>query len=174
MKIKFKHQQFQLDAVKSVVDCFEGQPNEMSRFTLDRGIRQKPEQITIEESENPEIMTVGFRNKPIMLTDEELLENIWKVQKRNGLNLSERLAVTPKVRCNLTVEMETGTGKTYTYIRTMFELYKKYGWSKYIVVVPSIAIREGVLKTFQITEDHFMAEYSGTRCQDNFFMNFKG
>jgi len=167
MKLKFKHQQFQLDAVKSVVDCFEGQVNEMSRFTLDRGIRQKPEQITTDEWENPELLTVGFRNKPIMLTDEELLENIRKVQRRNGLKVSDRLAVMPKVRCNLTVEMETGTGKTYTYIRTMFELYKKYGWSKYIVVVPSIAIREGVLKTFQITEDHFMAEYG---CKARYFV----
>lgn len=79
-------------------------------------------------------------------------------RRQNGLKVSERL----EGRYNLTVEMETGTGKTYTYIRTMFELYKKYGWSKFIIIVPSIAIREGVLKTFQMTEDHFMAEY-GTK-----------
>ncbi|PLT48053.1 Type III restriction enzyme, res subunit:DEAD/DEAH box helicase, N-terminal [Paenibacillus pasadenensis] len=156
MKIKFKHQQFQLDAVKSIVDVFQGQPNESSRFTLDKGRRQKSveigdlfQQTTSNESE------YGFKNNPIKLVDQEVLSNIQTVQRQNGLKLSERL----EGKFNLTVEMETGTGKTYTYIRTMFELYKKYGWSKFIIVVPSIAIREGVLKTFQITEDHFMTEY---------------
>jgi type III restriction enzyme len=97
----------------------------------------------------------GFKNNPIKLIDQEVLSNIQAIQRQNGLKLSERL----EGKYNLTVEMETGTGKTYTYIRTMYELYKKYGWSKFIIVVPSIAIREGVLKTFQITEDHFMSEY---------------
>ena len=161
MKIKFKHQQFQLDAVQSVVDCFCGQPNETSQFTLDRGNRRKPEQLRLGENlERVEIWDVGFRNKPIQLTDLEVLENIRTVQRRNGLKPSEKIERRKgETIYNLTVEMETGTGKTYTYIRTMFELYRTYGWSKYIVVVPSIAIREGVLKTFQITEDHFMAEY---------------
>jgi len=156
MKIKFKHQQFQQDAVKSIVDVFQGQPNESSRFTLDKGRRQKSveigdlfQQTTGNESE------YGFKNNPIKLIDQEVLNNIQSTQRNNGLKMSERL----EGKFNLTVEMETGTGKTYTYIRTMFELYKKYGWSKFIIVVPSIAIREGVLKTFQITEDHFMAEY---------------
>ncbi|QQE74415.1 DEAD/DEAH box helicase family protein [Brevibacillus composti] len=155
MKIKFKHQQFQLDAVKSIVDVFQGQPNESSRFTLDKGRRQKSVemgdlfQTTSGESD------YGFKNNPIKLIDQEVLSNIQAIQRQNGLKLSERL----EGKYNLTVEMETGTGKTYTYIRTMFELYKKYGWSKFIIVVPSIAIREGVLKTFQITEDHFMSEY---------------
>src|SRR5690554_3228365 len=97
----------------------------------------------------------GFKNSPILLTDDQILANIKKVQQRNGLRLSEKL----EGRYNLTIEMETGTGKTYTYIKTMFELDKKYGWSKFIVVVPSIAIREGVYKIFQLTEDHFMSEY---------------
>ncbi|WP_019537244.1 type III restriction-modification system endonuclease [Paenibacillus ginsengihumi] len=155
MKIKFKHQQFQLDAVKSIVDVFQGQPNESSRFTLDKGRRQKSVemgdlfQTTSGESD------YGFKNNPIKLIDQEVLSNIQAIQRQNGLKLSERL----EGQYNLTVEMETGTGKTYTYIRTMYELYKKYGWSKFIIVVPSIAIREGVLKTFQITEDHFMSEY---------------
>ncbi|MCT2194815.1 DEAD/DEAH box helicase family protein [Paenibacillus sp. p3-SID1389] len=155
MKIKFKHQQFQLDAVKSIVDVFQGQPNESSRFTLDKGRRQKSVemgdlfQTTSGESD------YGFKNNPIKLIDQEVLSNIQAIQRQNGLKLSERL----EGKYNLTVEMETGTGKTYTYIRTMYELYKKYGWSKFIIVVPSIAIREGVLKTFQITEDHFMSEY---------------
>ncbi|GFR37316.1 type III restriction endonuclease subunit R [Insulibacter thermoxylanivorax] len=160
MKIKFKHQQFQLDAVKSVVDCFEGQPNELSRFTLDRGRRQKPEQLAMDDLANAEQANIGFKNNAIQLIDHEILKNIQSVQRRNGLKISEKL----EGKYNLTIEMETGTGKTYTYIRTMFELYQKYGWSKFIVVVPSIAIREGVLKTFQITEDHFMSEY-GTKAR---------
>ncbi|MBG9794535.1 restriction endonuclease subunit R [Paenibacillus dendritiformis] len=160
MKIKFKHQQFQLDAVKSIVDCFEGQPNELSRFTLDRGRRQKPEQMVMDDLANAEQANIGFKNTAIQLIDQEILKNIQTVQRKNGLKISEKL----EGKYNLTIEMETGTGKTYTYIRTMFELYQKYGWSKFIVVVPSIAIREGVLKTFQITEDHFMSEY-GTKAR---------
>lgn len=160
MKIKFKHQQFQLDAVKSIVDCFEGQPNELSRFTLDRGRRQKPEQMVMDDLANAEVANIGFKNNAIQLIDQEILKNIQTVQRKNGLKISEKL----EGKYNLTIEMETGTGKTYTYIRTMFELYQKYGWSKFIVVVPSIAIREGVLKTFQITEDHFMSEY-GTKAR---------
>jgi len=160
LKIKFKHQQFQLDAVKSIVDCFEGQPNELPRFTLDRGRRQKPEQMVMEDLANAEQANIGFKNNAIQLMDHEILKNIQTVQRKNGLKISEKL----EGKYNLTIEMETGTGKTYTYIRTMFELYQKYGWSKFIVVVPSIAIREGVLKTFQITEDHFMSEY-GTKAR---------
>lgn len=156
MKIKFKHQQFQLDAVKSIVDIFQGQPNESSRFTLDKGRRQKSVEIgDLFHQTSGNDSEYGFKNNPIKLVDQEVLSNIQAIQRQNGLKLSERL----EGKYNLTVEMETGTGKTYTYIRTMFELYKKYGWSKFIIVVPSIAIREGVLKTFQITEDHFMMEY---------------
>lgn len=156
MKIKFKHQHFQLDAVKSIVDVFQGQPNESSRFTLDKGRRQKSVEIgDLFQQTGGNDSEYGFKNNPIKLVDQAILGNIQAIQRQSGLKLSERL----EGKYNLTVEMETGTGKTYTYIRTMFELYKKYGWSKFIIVVPSIAIREGVLKTFQITEDHFMAEY---------------
>lgn len=156
MKIKFKHQQFQADAVKSIIDVFNGQPNESSRFTLDKGRRQKTEYSgDLFESTTTNESDYGFKNNPIKLIDQEVLNNIQTTQRNNGLKMSERL----EGKFNLTVEMETGTGKTYTYIRTMFELYKKYGWSKFIIVVPSIAIREGVLKTFEITEDHFMSEY---------------
>lgn len=153
MKIKFKEQQFQIDAVQSVVDCFRGQPNQVSHFQLDRGMAKGEiagQQMLLLES--------GFKNNPIMLSEEEVLENIRKVQLRNGLKPSASLAG----RYNLTIEMETGTGKTYTYIRTMYELYRAYGWSKFIIVVPSIAIREGVYKSFQMTEDHFMDLY-GTK-----------
>ncbi|WP_341346612.1 DEAD/DEAH box helicase family protein [Paenibacillus sp. FSL H3-0469] len=156
MKIKFKQQQFQLDAIKSIVDVFQGQPNESSRFTLDKGRRQKSVEIgDLFRQTSGYDSEYGFKNNPIKLVEQEVLDNIQAMQRHNGLKLSERL----EGKYNLTVEMETGTGKTYAYIRTMFELYKKYGWSKFIIVVPSIAIREGVLKTFKITEDHFMAEY---------------
>jgi len=114
----------------------------------------------MEDLANAEQANIGFKNNAIQLIDQEILKNIQTVQRKNGLKISEKL----EGKYNLTIEMETGTGKTYTYIRTMFELYQKYGWSKFIVVVPSIAIREGVLKTFQITEDHFMSEY-GTKAR---------
>lgn len=151
MRLKFKEQQFQLDAVKSVVDCFTGQEKETSRFNLDRGRSQKEivGQVSAFDEE------IGFKNKNIQIDSIDILKNIKEVQKRNGLIPSRTL----KGKYNLTIEMETGTGKTYTYIRTMYELYKHYGWSKYIIVVPSIAIREGVYKSFQITEDHFMSIY---------------
>jgi len=162
MKIKFKQQQFQHDAVQSVVDAFAGQPNEASRFALDKGRRQKHEyagDLTLPDL-GGNASEFGYRNAPVRLLDHEVHANIQAVQRRNGIKLSERL----EGKYNLTVEMETGTGKTYTYIRTMYELYKKYGWGKFIVVVPSIAIREGVLKTFRMTEDHFIAEY-GTKAR---------
>ncbi len=153
MKIKFKEQKFQLEAVQAVVDCFKGQINETSKFTLDRGRTKaalKGQTFFLNEK--------GFKNKSIALPDIDVLENIKKVQLRNGLKPSDKL----EGKYNLTIEMETGTGKTYTYIRTMYELYRAYGWSKYIIVVPSIAIREGVYKSFQMTEEHFMDLY-GTK-----------
>ncbi len=153
MKIKFKEQGFQLDAVQAVVDCFRGQTNESSNFILDRG-RVKGEV----EGQTSFLSEIGFKNNHIRISDEDILKNIKKVQLQNGLKPSDKL----EGKYNLTIEMETGTGKTYTYIRTMYELYKAYGWSKYIIVVPSIAIREGVYKSFQITEDHFMDIY-GTK-----------
>lgn len=92
------------------------------------------------------------------LSDEQLLSNIHTLQSQNNIKLSPVL-IKNLGRCSLDIEMETGTGKTYVYIKTMFELNKKYGWSKFIVVVPSIAIREGVKKFFEITSDHFMEPY---------------
>ncbi len=160
MKIKFKQQPFQLDAVRSVVDCFNGQPALQSRYTLNEGRRQKPVQTELAWTGGGSALEehgadLGYGNSPIQLLPHQVLDNVQAVQKERGLRRSERL----EGHYNLTVEMETGTGKTYTYIRTMFELHKRYGWGKYIVVVPSIAIREGVLKSFQLTEEHFMAEY---------------
>ncbi len=152
MKLQFKHQKFQADAAKAVCDVFAGQPYLKPSYMMDKGYVKK-EQITIDEAER----FIGFGNSPLMpeLNDGVILENINKIQRSNQIEPSKQL----EGRYNLTVEMETGVGKTYTYIKTMYELSKRYGWSKYIVVVPSVAIREGVYKSFQITEDHFVEEY---------------
>lgn len=105
----------------------------------------------------------GFKNELVELSDEQLLKNIQILQSQNNIKRSSSL-VKELGRCSLDIEMETGTGKTYVYIKTMFELNKKFGWSKFIVVVPSIAIREGVKKTFEITAEHFM-EYYGKKAR---------
>ncbi|MDX9790106.1 MAG: DEAD/DEAH box helicase family protein [Candidatus Kapabacteria bacterium] len=169
MKLQFKEQQFQLDAVKSVVDCFAGQPIKTNRFTLERSkdIIKKAKQIAADKSYSGtlelEVMeSIGYRNTPIQITDNQILENLKRVQFSNDIPESTQLE-RPKglnLGYNLTIEMETGTGKTYTYIRTMFELNKEYGWSKFIIIVPSIAIREGVYKSFQVTQDHFQEIYN--------------
>ena len=155
MKLKFKKQPFQQNAVLSVVDCFAGQPNDVARFMLDKAVDNADKQQMTLLAEPEFSMDIGFRNKEIKLVDGEVLANIRAVQQRGGLVPSDKL----DGKYNLTIEMETGTGKTYTYIKTMFELSRRYGWNKFIVVVPSVAIREGVHKAFQMTEDHFMEEY---------------
>lgn len=150
MKIRFKHQQYQLDAVKAVVDCFASQPYSSGfRYTIDPG---KGSSNLFEEYE-------GIRNYPIKLGEDEILRNIQKVQKSQNLPPDSKLIKTPICNINLDVEMETGTGKTYVYTRTIFELHKRYGWSKFIIVVPSIAIREGVAKSFEMTKEHFLEDY---------------
>ena len=101
----------------------------------------------------------GFKNADIQLTDAQLIENIHAVQRRQNLPLSDKLVASAGCKVNLDVEMETGTGKTYCYIKTIFEMNKRYGWTKFIVVVPSIAIREGVYKSLEITADHFTESY---------------
>lgn len=149
MKLRFKHQKFQADAAKAVVDVFAGQPkNEGFSYLIDKG-SSNPAQIELDEN------FTGFKNAQIVLDENVVLNNLQQVQRANLIKPSERL----EGYYNLTVEMETGVGKTYTYIKTMYELNQKYGWSKFIVVVPSIAIREGVYKSFQITENHFAEEY---------------
>lgn len=149
MKLQFKHQKFQADAAKAVVDVFAGQPYLTPTYLMDKGLGQ----IGVEEERD----FTGWRNERIIpeLTDSVILGNLNKVQRAN------QIAPSPKLegRYNLTIEMETGVGKTYTYIKTMYELNKHYGWSKFIVVVPSIAIREGVYKSFQVTQEHFAEEY---------------
>ena len=151
MKLQFKHQKFQADAAKAVVDVFAGQPYLTPTYMMDRGDGNY--QIGLEDDTD----FTGWRNERIVpeLSDKLILEHLQKVQRTNQIKPSEKL----EGRYNLTIEMETGVGKTYTYIKTMYELNKHYGWSKFIVVVPSIAIREGVYKSFQVTQDHFAEEY---------------
>lgn len=152
MKLQFKHQKFQADAAQAVCDVFAGQLYLTPSYMMDKGY-VKNEQLTTEEAKR----FTGFGNAGIVsdLNDSIILENINKIQRRNQIEPSKQL----EGRYNLTVEMETGVGKTYTYIKTMYELSKRYGWSKFIVVVPSVAIREGAYKSFQITEEHFAEEY---------------
>lgn len=152
MKLQFKQQKFQADAAKSVCDVFAGQPCLTPSYMMDKGY-VKNEQIALDEAER----FTGFGNSRLVpeLNDGIILENINKIQRSHQIEPSKQL----EGRYNLTVEMETGVGKTYTYIKTMYELNKRYGWSKFIIVVPSVAIREGVYKSFQITEEHFAEEY---------------
>jgi len=145
MKLQFRHQRFQEEAAKAVCDVFAGQPFSAPTYMIDPGLGQHSFE---------EIMT-GFNNAPISVADEKILERIRAIQRNCQIKPSDALCG----RYNLTVEMETGVGKTYTYIKTMYELNKRYGWSKFIVVVPSVAIREGVYKSFQMTEEHFAENY---------------
>lgn len=151
MKLQFKHQKFQADAAKAVVDVFAGQPYLTPSYMMDKGVETNQYSI-IEDGE-----FTGWSNQKIVpeLGDRLVLEHIQKIQRSNQIQPSDKL----EGRYNLTIEMETGVGKTYTYIKTMYELNKHYGWSKFIVVVPSVAIREGVYKSFQVTQEHFAEEY---------------
>ena len=163
MKLQFKVQQYQTDAVDSVVGVFAGQPkHDGISYRIDPG-KAKPVASPglFETNETPDS---GLRNAEIALTGVQLLENIHKVQKSRNLPLSAKLADSKAApgAPNLDVEMETGTGKTYVYIKTIMELHKRYGWSKYIIVVPSVAIREGVKKSFDVTAEHFQQLY-GTK-----------
>lgn len=155
MKFNFKIQQYQTDAVDAVVKVFSGQGfNEQTKYIRDLGASVEDD---VQQTEIPDD-DIGFKNDEITLSDAQLLQNIHKLQSENNIKLSAEL-VKDLGRCSLDVEMETGTGKTYVYIKTMFELNKVYGWSKFIVVVPSIAIREGVKKSFDMMEEHFMEHY---------------
>ncbi len=170
MKLKFKVQPYQTNAVEAVVDCFAGQPKvDALSYRMDPG--RQAQTSAFDE---------GFKNADLILSEPQILENIQAVQRRQNLPLSsshtefttfdkkgnttpvpaaykrDALAAT---RLHLDVEMETGTGKTYCYIKTIFEMNKLYGWSKFIIMVPSIAIREGVYKSLEITADHFTESY---------------
>ena len=168
MKFTFKIQQYQTDAVDAVVRVFQGQPYTASTsYMRDIGtlsnmsgqMRLLPGLEDDTQLEIEDLMSeIGYKNEALQLTDEQLLQNIRGLQQECNIHQSDAL-VAPLGRVSLDVEMETGTGKTYVYIKTMFELNRRYGWSKFIVVVPSIAIREGVKKSFEITADHFMEHY---------------
>ena len=165
MKFNFKIQQYQTDAVDSVVRVFEGQGfHDKVGYVRDRGaVTASPKQMAFGMSDDgaetvDPLDDTGYRNESVALSDEQLLRNVQAVQGQRNIRLSTSL-VKDLGRCCIDVEMETGTGKTYVYIKTMFELNKAYGWSKFIVVVPSIAIREGVKKSFEMTSGHFMEHY---------------
>jgi type III restriction enzyme len=149
MKFRFKVQPYQTDAVEAVVDCFAGQPMTGGiTYRIDPG--RKVQTSAFEE---------GFKNADLQLTEHQVLANIKAVQRRQNLPMSDSLVASAGGKFNLDVEMETGTGKTYCYIKTMFEMNKRFGWSKFIIMVPSIAIREGVYRSLQITADHFTESY---------------
>lgn len=151
VKLRFKVQQYQTDAVNSTCDVFEGQPkNDGATYRIDPG---KIEDGTFDVNEY-----IGYKNADIQLSNKEILKNIQTVQQINGIPESKKLA-SGAAPINLDVEMETGTGKTYVYIKTMLELNRRYGWTKFIIVVPSIAIREGVAESFDLLEDHFFEHY---------------
>lgn len=155
MELKFKIQDYQTEAVQAVVDVFKGQPyNNGLTYKRDMG----KDVVSLFEE-----YSLGYGNNPVTLDSTDLLSNITSIQRSGNIPQSESLSKELGA-CSLDIEMETGTGKTYVYIKTMFELNKKYGWSKFIVVVPSIAIREGVIKTFEITEQHFH-EYYGKKAR---------
>ena len=154
MKLKFKKQQYQTNAVVAVADCFAGQPkNNGSQYRIDPGKAEPgaPQQHGF--------LDEGFKNADIAISQAALLVNIQAIQRHQNLPLSAAMVSNKVCPVNLDIEMETGTGKTYCYIKTMFELNQRYGWSKFIVVVPSIAIREGVFKSLEITAEHFLEEY---------------
>lgn len=154
MKLKFKTQTYQSAAVQAVVDCFKGQPPasaEAISYRIDPGRAKKGTEDLFSDS--------GFKNADLALTDLALLDNIQQMQRGQNLPVSDTLVKNKVASVNLDVEMETGTGKTYCYIKTIFELNRRYGWSKFIIVVPSIAIREGVAKSLEITAEHFLETY---------------
>jgi type III restriction enzyme len=153
MKLQFKSQMYQADATRAVVEVFEGQSRGTREDIVDRKIIKT---VLLNKEFIEEEIISRFSNTP--LKNVPLLENIQKVQKQDEL-LKISTKIEEKKLLNLTVEMETGTGKTYVYTKTMFELNRKYGWSKFIIIVPSIAIREGVNKSLSLTQEHFKIEY---------------
>ena len=154
MKLRYKHQRFQTEAALAVANAFTGQPKSdgQSDHIVDQGVHQDL------------FVVKGFGNKNVILAPEAVCENVRAIQTEQGLKPVEQLQQLQGVGTALTIEMETGTGKTYTYIKTMYELNARYGWTKFVVVVPSIAIREGVLKSFESMQEHFAQEY-GKRMQ---------
>ena len=155
MQIRYKHQRFQAEAARSIANAFTGQPKSdgQSDHIIDQGKDKKL------------FTPAGFGNKNIVLAREAVCENVRAIQTEQGLKPVDYLQDLQGVGMAFTIEMETGTGKTYTYIKTMYELNERYGWTKFVVIVPSIAIREGVKKSFESMQEHFAQEYNGKRMQ---------
>lgn len=159
MRLKFKIQKYQTDAVENVVSVFGGQPCQGATiYRIDKGKVYAEQNGKRVEQKTLDFEEEGYKNGDVRLSEEQLLDNIHHVQTESNIHLSSEV-VKRLGRCQLDVEMETGTGKTYVYIKTMFEMNRRYGWTKFVVVVPSIAIREGVKKSFDITGGHFMELY---------------
>ena len=157
MKLKFKKQAYQTAAVEAVADCFIGQPYAAGlQYRIDPGRAEANPQQRFQQVDE----IGGFKNNDLAIPKAKLLENLQSVQRHQNIPVSPALVTSKVCDINLDIEMETGTGKTYCYIKTMFEMNKRHGWSKFIVVVPSIAIREGVHKSFEITAEHFLEDYS--------------
>ena len=154
MKLKFKTQDFQTDAVNAVADLFAGQDKQTTTFSIVNGEADGRQLRIINE--------FGIGNA-LNIQTSDLLANMNRVQKRN--NLPRTGDIYPDGDKRFCIEMETGTGKTYVYTKTIFELHRRYGLTKFIIVVPSVAIREGVYKSFQITADHFGAHYDNVPCR---------
>ena len=177
MKFTFKIQKYQTEAVDALVKCFEGQQfADKVQYLRDKGIMPQVQKIEIAQNalfdeaallaSNPcdnfdeelEQADNGYRNADLILGEKELLENIHKIQDANFIIRTNEVKRTAGVP-SFDIEMETGTGKTYVYTKTMYELNKAYGWSKFMIVVPSVAIREGIYKSLEYTQDHFMQQY---------------
>ena len=166
MKLQFDpKQEYQLDAVNSVVDLFEGQPLERSDFSV---VFQTMDTELFAGQARTE---TGSGNQ-LLLNEDAILKNLQAVQERNLLDVRDSLESwtwadeSGSHWCpHFSVEMETGTGKTYVYLRTIYELNRKYGFKKFIIVVPSVAIREGVLKNLEITRDHLRAIYNNVESE---------
>ncbi len=162
MKLHFEDNlDYQLTAIEAVVDLFRGQEINRTEFTVSR-VANPTGQTALPGLAESEL---GIGNR-LQLLDDELLENLKEVQLKNELRLSTVLSSG-----DFTVEMETGTGKTYVYLRTIFELNKRYGFAKFMIVVPSVAIKEGVYKTLQITQDHFENLYPTAKGYEYFLYN---
>lgn len=157
MKLQFTHQEYQAQAVQSAVKIFDGQPLAKGEFAL------------AGQSASVQYAGDGTIGNALLLSNEQLLANVQQVQKSNGITQSSELVVSKadkgnKIFCpfNFSIEMETGTGKTYTFIKTMYELHKQYGFKKFVIVVPSVAIREGTVKNLEVTKSHFATDYANT------------
>ena len=153
MELTYRIQPFQTDAMQAIVDVFEGQPKaDPLGYLRELGAPTSDRAGTLAGINTAS--TIGYGNAPVMVYPQMLLKNIQRIQALHQIPESAELAAEVGA-CQLDIEMETGTGKTYVYTKAMFELNRQYGWTKFIIVVPSVAIREGVYKSLESTRDHF-------------------